>query len=205
MPRRPTPAIRFALLALLVPGCAQRAQVASTTAAAQQESVNAKSVGPARTPRGLYDLVFSLRTEGAEGAAWSSLPTELHAFPLGAWECALSALEYDDRFDAEGARIDRTRRLACTHKSGATVQSELRCRASLPLAPQEASEARRELTLTLSSAPTLRLACEAEAVDRLGIIRSAGAEAESLCLVEGQPRACDGAPRSAAPQASARE
>lgn len=204
MPRRPTLAISLALLALVVPGCAQRAQVASATLARRQ-GVVAAAADRTREPRALYDLAFSLRTEGAEGAAWSSLPSELHAFPLGSWECALSALEHDDRFDAEGARIDRTRRLACTHKSGATVQSELRCRASLPLGPQAASEARRELTLTLSTAPTLRLACEAEAVDRLAIVRSTDATVESLCLVNGQVQRCEGPPSGSAPQASARE
>jgi hypothetical protein len=93
-------------------------------------------------------LVFQLRR--GEQTSWTALPETLHAFSLGRWECALSAAtEHGDR--AAGQLV---RRLACTHGSGRTVQSQLGC------AAHAAEPAELELTLDLE--PTLYLRCSRE-------------------------------------------
>lgn len=108
-----------------------------------------------------------MQTGEPEQDAWSAVPLDLHAFALGPWQCALGPQQASDVSTDATQTLSRSRRLACTHESGATVQTELHCALTLPPASGSTESARRELPLVLSAAPPLRLACEPARMDAL--------------------------------------
>lgn len=114
----------------------------------------------AATPRpALYDLRWQLRVGRDET---HDLPEDLHAFTVGRWECALGKVQMDDEREPDRLRLKRTRRLACTHASGTTVQTSLSCEL-ITGAPAFA----HSLPLSLDTAPALTLACSPVEVERV--------------------------------------
>lgn len=107
-------------------------------------------------PSPAREVAWQLRI--SEAAPWSPVPETLHTFSLPRWECALGATQSDGATPNSQVLSERTRRLACTHKSGITVQTRLDCPVQ-----DTAQSARREIELSLDTLPALRVACEAEA------------------------------------------
>jgi hypothetical protein len=119
----------------------------------------ATSAAPASAAAVLHDVRWQL-TIGRDDP--KPLPEELHAFRVGRWECALGKVQMDDTREASLLRLTRTRRLACTHASGTTVQTSMACEV-ITGAPASA----RSLPLTLDTAPTLTLGCSPVPVERV--------------------------------------
>ena len=141
-------------------------------------------------PLALYDLRWTLLA-GDSGAV-SEVPTAPHSFTLGRWECALSAEQASDAFESGHARVRRERRVACTHPTGLTMQTELRCGFEMPARPAEGSPrlARRETHITLGDAPAFTLACEPTPADRLSLVQGAHEPLAEVCLAQGAVVAC---------------
>jgi hypothetical protein len=160
-------------LALVLPLGACAHPVARQSPQRAEAKGHCEAVTPAESsePGALYEVVFRMQTSASRSGAWTALSNDLEPFALGPWECAVGPVQGNDSFEQGSARIERVRRLACTHETGATVQTELRCDAPQPLAPHAAAGLRRELSLTLSAAPSLRLACELQPAERLGTVR----------------------------------
>ncbi|MDB4973836.1 MAG: hypothetical protein JWN48_2177 [Myxococcaceae bacterium] len=97
---------------------------------------------PTPGPPRVVVLDWKLRLESH--GAWTTPPPSLHAFSVGRWECALGAVQLE--------ASQQTRKLACTHASGATLQTKLSCQAE--------RERPRELELSLDTAPPMQLRCE---------------------------------------------
>ncbi|MET0286529.1 MAG: hypothetical protein ABW352_18750 [Polyangiales bacterium] len=106
---------------------------------------------------------------------------ELVPFTLGKWECALGKVQMDDAREPAHLRLTRTRRLACTHASGTTVQTSLACEV-ITGAPASA----RNLPLSLDTAPSLTLGCTPVAVDRVASVLG------TLCASEAGITYCAG-------------
>ena len=72
------------------------------------------------------------------------------------------------------------------------AQSELQCAWRVPSQIESGSpkEARREMRLTLSDAPEVRVSCEPEAKERLPIYQGERGRTGFACIVEGQIKAC---------------
>jgi hypothetical protein len=160
------------LLSVSVTGCMHTVPctpvVGAVPAAAQAPSV---AVAPPPTPVVLLDVGWQLRS--GEATAWSEVPLALHAFTVGRWECALGEVLPDDTLDADALALQRTRRLACTHATGATVQTQLSCTvhgdrvpSSKPIAPTSA----RELQLQLDATPTVHVRCAPAEVQELALL-----------------------------------
>lgn len=180
-----------ALLLCCLFGCARAPQPTTTTSAQAQ---CAAAPGPAASPEARpYELTFVMRMREAGG--FDSLPEELQTFTLGPWECALGPLTRRDELSALDAQLVRERRLACTHKTGATVQSELRCEMPAAVATARAASYRREFALTLSGASDLVIACQPEPIERLG----AGRPGPAVVTCPSPDAPC---PQAAAPESS---
>jgi hypothetical protein len=117
---------------------------------------------PASPAPVLHDLRWQL-TIGREPAR--AVPDELHAFTVGRWECALGKVQMDDAREATQLRLTRTRRLACTHASGTTVQTSLACEVTTG-----AASSARSLPLALDTAPGVTVACAPVAVERVSSV-----------------------------------
>ncbi|HEX5655796.1 MAG TPA: hypothetical protein VFX59_01320 [Polyangiales bacterium] len=117
---------------------------------------------PASPSPVLHDLRWQLAV-GREPA--HAVPDDLHAFTVARWECALGKVQMDDAREASGLRLTRTRRLACTHASGSTIQTSLACEV-ITGAPASA----RSLPLALDTAPLLTLGCTPVAVERVASV-----------------------------------
>jgi hypothetical protein len=184
MSRCPTarfrPRTRGVLLLCSLLGCAHAPAAPTAT---PREPCAAGSRSGAQAQVRPHDLTFSVRTR--EDGPFDALPDELQSFSLGPWECALGPLGTHDVAPPAEPRMVRTRRLACTHKTGATVQSELRCELPPTLATEVAASYRRELALMLSGAPDLAIACEPALVERLGSGQAASPAAD--CPSAGTP------------------
>ena len=116
-------------------------------------------------PAPVRELTWKLRI--SDRAEWTPVPTTLHTFSLPRWECALGEPQDDGATADSQAPRWRTRRLACTHRSGITVQTRLDCPiegAALP--------AGREIELSLDTLPPLRVACETVVVARAGTAKA---------------------------------
>lgn len=163
MPRR-LPSYALAALAW-VGGCAHGAPSVATP---PPSSAAAPAPAPRRVEEPVrYELVWRMQAGEQDQDTWAAVPPGLHAFALGPWECALGPQQTHDAPAGTAQQLSRSRRVACTHESGATVQTELRCALTLPVADGELERARRELPLLLSAAPTLRLTCEPARADTL--------------------------------------
>jgi hypothetical protein len=110
----------------------------------------------------LHDLRWDL-TVGREPAR--SVSDELHAFTVGRWECALGKVQMDDSREATQLRLTRTRRLACTHASGTTVQTSLACEVITG-----AAASARSLPLALDTAPPLTVDCTPVVAERVSSV-----------------------------------
>ena len=141
-------------------------------------------------PLALYDLRWTLLA--GDSGAIAEVPSTPHSFTLGRWECALSAEQASDAFESGHARVRRERRVACTHQTGLTMQTELRCGFDMPARPAEGSPrlARRETHIALGDAPAFTLACEPFATDRLSLMQGAHEPLADVCLVQGAVGAC---------------
>jgi hypothetical protein len=147
-------------------GCVQRVPVVQGPPAPSSCPAAPTPSVAANVPA-LHDLGWRLRVGEADATA---LPSELHAFAVGPWECALGAVHYDDTREADQLRLLRSRKLACTHANGTTVQSALACELVTPIGAgtvHAASLATRVLPLALDTAPALALSCTPLPVDRL--------------------------------------
>lgn len=138
---------------LALSGCAAQPKPAPCVLPAPEPVPTAPS-----EPRAPFELAFRLRTGSAADSVISSEP---HAFSAGAWECALGPTQSADEAVPDGTQLRRARRVACTHASGATVESTLGCALRVPTTADQAGEAQRELALGLSSAPAVVLGCDA--------------------------------------------
>jgi hypothetical protein len=212
----------LALLLVFGFGCAHAAPRAATVTAASPPVV-AAAPHPQPVPE-LYDVSWSLRS--GETTSWADAPSELHAFTVGRWECALGQVQSDDALAETALEVRRTRRLACTHASGATVQTQLGCALQQvrsvagpaePRTPDSTApdahaaaeagraperEGTRELSLQLDDSPTLHLRCAPEPVTRLSLLRGDGRPVASLCPVAGSVAECSARPTVAAGEAS---
>jgi hypothetical protein len=144
------------LLLFALSACAHTKPAAASTtmSCVTQPLTSTPSATPATTPAPTVTskpdkLVWMLRS--GESSAWTAVPATLHAFSTGRWECALGEVQTAD--------AEPTRRLACTHASGATVQTRLVCRAA-----NDASE----LELELDRSPALHLRCRPENESKQG-------------------------------------
>ncbi|HEY6881568.1 MAG TPA: hypothetical protein VI299_26260 [Polyangiales bacterium] len=108
----------------------------------------------------LYDLRWELSV--AQEPA-RPLQDELATFTAGRWECALGKTQVDDAREASQLRLRRSRKLACTHASGSTVQTALACEV-MTGSPMPAAQI---LPLQLDTAPALAVRCTAVPVERL--------------------------------------
>jgi hypothetical protein len=144
-----------------------------------------------------------------EGSAWADAPLALHTFTVGRWECALGEVLSDDALGASELDVRRTRRLACTHATGATVQTQLACTLHTVRAPPSAldagspaqtpastdvSSAARELQLQLDATPPLHLRCALSEVAELALVGRDKRQIAVLCLDPSGVREC--APRA---------
>ena len=141
-------------------------------------------------PLALYDVRWLLLA-GESGALTEAQPA-LHSFTLGHWECALSAEEAQDTFTGGHAQVQRQRRIACTHPTGLTMQSELSCRFAMPARAVDGSPrmARREARIALGDAPPLTLACEPFATEQLELVRGAREPVAKVCVRDGSVAPC---------------
>lgn len=171
------PALSVVLASMLMAACAHggaRCEASKVTAATPERA--------AREPAApLMDLTWWLQQGESEVAA--SVPDTLHAFTAGRWECALGPVGADDALHEGALRLQRSRRLACTHDSGATVQSELACAYTRSAEGLPSVEAPRGLTLGLDSLPLLRVTCAASPVEQLSLRAAQGREL--LCAHSG--------------------
>jgi hypothetical protein len=181
-------------LGLLVTSLASIAGAASAgcahprASAAQPAAATPSTLASAPCPqldRTLHDLVWQL-SFGERGAI-ERAPEALHSFTVGRWECALGAVEARDALSGDVLTLERSRRVACTHASGATVQSELRCTHRMPGPSELTRAASRELILTLDTMPPVRLTCEASPVTEL-TLRNARDQAAPTRLCQGVDR-----------------
>jgi len=136
------------------------------------------------------DVGWRLRL--SQNADFQAIPAGLHAFSMGRWECALSAVSALDTVATGRMQAVRTRRLACTHATGITVQSALSCALSLPRTPIDDDDTTlgRTLSLSLSDAATLELVCLPAQASRLPRYDAAGNEVGSMCLKDERVLPC---------------
>jgi hypothetical protein len=178
------------VLALSLPvasGCVHTAPCPSPAAHARRAPAPAASgAGPEQA---LQDVTWRLRLRTTE--AWSTPPSALFSFSVGRWECALGEVQSDDERHDQQLRLSRARRLACTHSTGVTVQTQLRC--ALQLAAGATEQAGRELELTLDE-QLLGLACAPAPVEQLTLIDGKKQSLGVLCRAERGWRECAGAP-----------
>ena len=178
--------------------CPDNALTKSAPAAPAEPSslawLDASSIAEAQAPLTLYDVRWLVLT--GDSGALASVPSTLHNFTLGRWECALSAEKTSDRLEAGKASVDRKRRLVCTHPTGVVAQSELSCawQTPSPIRHGSPTEARREMRLSLSDAPSVSVSCEAEAKDRLPIYQGEHERTAEACVVAGRVAPCPAAP-----------
>ena len=136
--------------------CPPSAPPAAPALATTPASTSTKAE-PLPTPA--RELAWRLRVSDAAG--WTQVPATLHTFSLPHWECALGEALRDAPPPNRQGQATRTRKLACTHDSGITVQTRLDCpiedTAPLPV---------RELELSLDTSPALHVACEAKSVEQ---------------------------------------
>lgn len=126
----------------------------------------------------LYDLSWQLELDGVG----RDLPDHTQAFAVERWECALGPVQYDDVREAASLQLVRTRRLACTHASGATVQTALRCTLASSLQqPSRELPPARALPLTLDTAAPVGLTCTPRSVPRL-VLATREAQLGALCV-----------------------
>lgn len=152
--------------------------------------IDSASLPSSQGPLALYDVRWLILT--GDSGAFAGVPSTMHNFTLGRWECALSGEKTSDSLADNQVRVDRTRRLVCTHATGVTAQSELQCAWQIPSNIQSGSpkEARREMHLTLSDAPPVRVSCEPEAKEPLPVYQGERGRTGFACVVEGQIKAC---------------
>jgi hypothetical protein len=165
---RPAMRARAGTIAMLLgtAACAANAQVAAPKVAPCAPEVVTEEAAPSS----LYAPVWQLESAGS----LRELPAEAHPFTAERWECALGPEQLDDSHEVP--RVVRARRLACTHASGATVQTALRCEFD-PLGREPPP---RTLPLTLDTAAPFTLRCTARAAARLELVSRDARRA--LCL-----------------------
>jgi len=161
----------------------------------------------------LYDVTWSLRS--GETTSWADASSELMAFSVGRWECALGEVQSDDALGPTELDLRRTRRLACTHATGATVQTQLQCTlhvarttepqqrtthgdAQQPQQQQQqhdlsVQQHERELSLQLDATPTLHLRCAPQPVAQLALISRDKRLITSICATPSSLSACSAA------------
>lgn len=151
----------FAMALSMMTGCVQAlpAQPASTPSCPDPPAPPA-STRSGSTAATLYDLRWQLAVEPQPAHV---LQDDLSTFTVGRWECALGKTQVDDAREANQLRLRRSRKLACTHVSGTTVQTALACEV-MTGSPAPAAHA---LPLQLDTAPPLLLSCDAVPVERL--------------------------------------
>jgi hypothetical protein len=175
----------------------------------------------------LHDVSWQLRS--GDGSPWTDAPPALHTFTVGRWECALSEVLSDDVLGADELDLRRTRRLACTHATGATVQTQLACTLHTARAPVQAPasdpgsraqapasdpgpraqapastdvrSAARELQIQLDATPPLHVRCAPSEVTELALISRDKRQLAVLCLDPSGIREC--APGAGAPTSGA--
>jgi hypothetical protein len=141
-------------------------------------------------PLALYNVRWMLLS--GDSGALVEMARELHPFTLGRWECALSAESASDTFGAGRAEVKRTRRVACTHPTGLTMQTELACGFAMPARPGDGSPraARREARIALGDAPSMTLACEPFATERLSLKQADKDAVAEVCLRDATVATC---------------
>jgi hypothetical protein len=154
--------MRAFVISMLLAGCVHPAPPAPPPAVSCPEQPLVPPPSPANAAPVLHDLRWQL-TIGRD--ATLAVPDELHAFTVGRWECALGKVQMDDAREATQLRLTRTRRLACTHASGTTVQTSLACEVITGSAASA-----RSLPLALDTAPSLTVGCKPVAAERVSSV-----------------------------------
>lgn len=195
--------VRGSLLGLLlvfVISCMHTVPCTPVVGAEPAASPAPVAVTPPPTPVVLVDVGWQLRS--GDAATWSEVPPALHAFSVGRWECALGEVLPDDTLSAETLALLRTRRLACTHATGATVQTQLTCDvredrvpSSRPVAPPSA----RELQLQLDATPTVHVRCAPAEVQELALLSRDRRPIALMCARASGIEACTKATRAETP------
>lgn len=148
------------------------------------------SLAPPRPGAELMDVGWRLRL--AQHEEFRAVPPALYTFASGRWECALSPVSATDTLATGRLRMTRSRRLACTHPSGVTVQSTLGCTLSLPRTPIDDDDPTlsRTLPLTLSDGAALELVCLPAPTAHLPLHDAAGQVVGRACLDDQQVQHC---------------
>jgi hypothetical protein len=184
------------LLLVLCTGCVHTAPATTVASAEPPTSGPPREEPAAPAPvAALQDVTWQLRS--GESASWSDAPLALHTFTMGRWECALGEVLTDDALSAEAVELRRTRRLACTHSTGATVQTQLGCtlvrsreRAGASTHGERArandtsaaADAARELLLQLDASPAVHVRCAPVEVRELALSSRDRRLIATLCL-----------------------
>lgn len=152
--------------------------------------VEPSSIASAHEPLAVYDVRWLVLT--GESGAYASVPPTLHTFTLGRWECALGAEIGLDDYREGMATTHRERRLVCTHPTGVVAQSQLACEwhSPSPVRAGSPTQAKRELHLTLSDAPSVSLSCEPVAIERLPIYDRDRVSSREVCVIAGRVETC---------------
>lgn len=191
---------RHLLLLLPVLGCvhAQGAPVSAARASAREHTdatppPRAAAAARARVPRALptlHDVAWKLRH--GEAGSWAETDAALQTFSLGRWECALSQEQRNDVLGPTHLALRRHRRLACTHATGATVQTEVACalHATLAGGSDAAQDTERVLQIRLDTSPTLFVQCAPREVSRVTLLRPDDTPLAELCVQPGGVVAC---------------
>lgn len=173
------------LLLVSLTGCTHTVPCTVTSAEPVAPAAASSAVVPPPPPVVLLDVGWQLRSD--DGATWSEAPPALHTFSSGRWECALGEVLPADSLTDDALELQRTRRLACTHATGATVQTQLTCslreertRSSRPVAPPEA----RELQLKLDATPEVHVRCAPAEVHELSLLSRDRRSIALLCTSE---------------------
>jgi hypothetical protein len=138
----------------------------------------------------LYEVKWMLLT--GDSGALVEIPAGLHAFTLGKWECALGAEQSNDALADDRASVQRARKLVCTHATGITMMTEVGCAYAIPSRPADGSPrlARRETQVDLGDAPSVTLACEPSATQRLSLYQGERQSVAEACLSGERVVAC---------------
>lgn len=188
------------LLLVFVTGCMHTVPCTPVAGAEPAAPPAPLAVTPTPVPVVLLDVAWQLRS--GEAATWSEVPLALHAFSVGRWECALGEVLPDDTLTAEALALQRTRRLACTHATGATVQTQLTCAvhgervpASRPVAPPPAGE----LQLQLDATPTVHVRCAPTEVQQLALLSRDRRPIAVMCARASGIEECTSGPHAETP------
>jgi hypothetical protein len=166
-------------------GCVHTAPCTTVTAPEPSATPSPSAAAPP-APVVLLDVAWQLRS--GDGASWANVPLALYTFSAGRWECALGEVLPDDTLTADALELLRTRRLACTHATGATVQTQLACAVHTERAPASrptATEHTRELQLQLDATPAVHVRCMPAEVQELSLLSRDKRTVAVLCARAG--------------------